>query len=95
MERTKYEYKYFIVKISIKNSQLTGKLVFLANSFGEPTVSVIRRCLTEKNTLRCVEGTMTERQAMKLSGQLDEVRSKALDMGFTAEKVCSYFPNML
>jgi len=42
MERTKDEYKYFIVKISFKNSQLTGKLVFLANSFGERTVSVIR-----------------------------------------------------
>ena len=42
MERTKDEYQYFIVKISFKNSQLTGKLVFLANSFGERTVSVIR-----------------------------------------------------
>jgi len=42
-----------------------------------------------------LDAFMTERQAMKLSGQLDEVRSKALDMGFEAEKVCSYFPNML
>jgi len=36
MERTKDEYKYFIVKISFKNSQLTGKLVFLAVSESEP-----------------------------------------------------------
>ena len=43
MERTKDEYKHFIVTISFKNSQLTGKLVFLENSFGERTVSMIRR----------------------------------------------------
>ena len=30
---------------------------------------------------------MTERQALKLSGLHDEVRKKALDMGFTAEQV--------
>ena len=49
MERTKDEYKYFIVKISFKNSHLTGKLVFLANSFGERTVSVIRSELSSKH----------------------------------------------
>ena len=30
---------------------------------------------------------MTERQALKLSGLHDEVRKKAIDMGFTAEQV--------
>jgi len=54
MERTKDEYEYFIVKISFKNSQLPGKLVFLANSFGERTVSVIRRGLAPP---KCLFGT--------------------------------------
>jgi hypothetical protein len=30
---------------------------------------------------------MTERQAMKLSGLQDELRKRAMDMGFTAEQV--------
>ena len=36
---------------------------------------------------RQVARRMTERQALKLSGLHDEVRRKALDMGFTPEQV--------
>ena len=31
---------------------------------------------------------MTERQALKLSGQHDEIRTEAAAMGFTKEQVC-------